>query len=160
MVWPTRNLIQSTPIVGSPPRTHTNTRSVRAKYLWPNMFLPTKMFSIPVYHIPESALRMENWKEADFLMDLKCAGPYLFWSMALRLFPGIILAIYPTIKHTSTKSSTICILANFWIQIISIPQCTFHISLFDHYVITFPELFGLCNTQHKKRKDEGINTLA
>lgn len=77
MVWPTRNLIQSTSIVGSPPRTHTNTRSVRAKYLWPNMFLPTKMFSIPVYHIPESAPRMENWKQADLLMDLKCAGIHI-----------------------------------------------------------------------------------
>lgn len=141
-------------------RTHTNTRSVRAKYLWPNMFLPTKMFSIPVYHIPESALRMENWKQADLLMDLKCAGIHIPFLIHEKVISRYHLNNLPNDKHTSTKSSTICILANLGIWIISIPQCTFHISLFDHYGITFPELFGLCNTQHKKRKEDGINTLA
>lgn len=61
------SLIRSAPIVSSPPRTLTR-HSKSVKYLWLNMFLPTKILSIPVYHISWSGLRMENWKQAEIYL--------------------------------------------------------------------------------------------
>lgn len=42
--------------------------TLNARYLWLNVFLPTEMFWVPVYHIPSSAQRTENWKQPDIYL--------------------------------------------------------------------------------------------
>ncbi len=72
LLWfdPPQNLIQSRPIVGEVHHLELweGAETMRAKYLWLNVFLPTQMFSAPVHHIPRSAPRTENWKQLEIYL--------------------------------------------------------------------------------------------
>lgn len=87
----TQNLIQSRPIVGEVHHLERreDAQTMRAKYLWLNVFSPTKTFSLPVYYIPHSAPRTDNWKQPEIYLWILSVQEftYLSWSKGFKVIP-------------------------------------------------------------------------